>query len=68
MSFGFVNNYVCLVQFNFPFVETYTAQEVKIQPTLKNGFETEDNVPEAGNYPWNIDGDLMEGALEVHVR
>ncbi|XP_019409646.1 PREDICTED: ceramide kinase-like protein, partial [Crocodylus porosus] len=55
-------------QFNFPFVETYTAQEVKIQPIFKSGYETEDHVPEEGNYPWNIDGDLMEGALEVHVR
>ncbi|XP_024059825.1 ceramide kinase-like protein [Terrapene carolina triunguis] len=60
-------------QFNFPFVETYAVQEVKIQPRTKIGHDTEENVflhatSAEGNYPWNIDGDLMEGASEVHVR
>uniref|UniRef100_A0A674K2U0 Ceramide kinase like n=1 Tax=Terrapene triunguis TaxID=2587831 RepID=A0A674K2U0_9SAUR len=58
-------------QFNFPFVETYAVQEVKIQPRTKIGHDTEENVflhatSAEGNYPWNIDGDLMEGASEVH--
>uniref|UniRef100_K7F246 Ceramide kinase like n=1 Tax=Pelodiscus sinensis TaxID=13735 RepID=K7F246_PELSI len=60
-------------QFNFPFVETYAVQEVKVQPRNKIGYDTEENVYlqatfTEGNYPWNIDGDLMEGASEVHVR
>ncbi|XP_030435919.1 ceramide kinase-like protein isoform X1 [Gopherus evgoodei] len=60
-------------QFNFPFVETYAVQEVKVQPRTKIGHDTEENVylhsiSAEGNYPWNIDGDLMEGASEVHVR
>ncbi|XP_054133571.1 ceramide kinase-like protein [Melozone crissalis] len=57
-------------QFNFPFVETYTVQEVKVQPRLKSGPDAKENVcPSAeGNYPWNIDGDLMKEASEVHVR
>uniref|UniRef100_A0A8C3SHZ2 Ceramide kinase like n=1 Tax=Chelydra serpentina TaxID=8475 RepID=A0A8C3SHZ2_CHESE len=60
-------------QFNFPFVETYAVQEVKVQPRTKIGCNTEENVylhatSAEGNYPWNIDGDLMEEASEVHVR
>ncbi|CAM4536817.1 unnamed protein product [Lepidochelys kempii] len=60
-------------QFNFPFVETYAVQEVKVQPRTEIGYDTEENVylhatSAEGNYPWNIDGDLMEGASEVHVR
>ncbi|KAM6332531.1 ceramide kinase-like protein [Podargus strigoides] len=60
-------------QFNFPFVETYTVREVKVQPRLKSGLDTEENTylnaaSAEGNYPWNIDGDLMEEASEVHVR
>ncbi|XP_030310308.1 ceramide kinase-like protein [Calypte anna] len=59
-------------QFNFPFVETYTVQEVKVQPRLKSGLDDKDstylNAASAeGNYPWNIDGDLMEEASEVHI-
>uniref|UniRef100_A0A8C3SFK0 Ceramide kinase like n=1 Tax=Chelydra serpentina TaxID=8475 RepID=A0A8C3SFK0_CHESE len=58
-------------QFNFPFVETYAVQEVKVQPRTKIGCNTEENVylhatSAEGNYPWNIDGDLMEEASEVH--
>ncbi|NWS97944.1 CERKL protein, partial [Mionectes macconnelli] len=60
-------------QFNFPFVETYTVQEVKVQPRLKSGLDAKENTDlnvasAEGNYPWNIDGDLMKEASEVHVR
>ncbi|KFV05629.1 Ceramide kinase-like, partial [Pterocles gutturalis] len=60
-------------QFNFPFVETYTVQEVKVQPRLKMGLDAKENTylnaaAAEGNYPWNIDGDLMKEASEVHVR
>ncbi|NXI75921.1 CERKL protein, partial [Rhipidura dahli] len=60
-------------QFNFPFVETYTVQEVKVQPRLKSGPDAKENMSlngasAEGNYPWNIDGDLMREASEVHVR
>ncbi|XP_017694291.1 PREDICTED: ceramide kinase-like protein [Lepidothrix coronata] len=60
-------------QFNFPFVETYTVQEVKVQPRLKSGQDAKENTDlnaasAEGNYPWNIDGDLMKEASEVHVR
>ncbi|KAJ7408032.1 Ceramide kinase-like protein [Willisornis vidua] len=60
-------------QFNFPFVETYTVQEVKVQPRLTSGLDAKQNTDlnadsAEGNYPWNIDGDLMKAASEVHVR
>uniref|UniRef100_A0A8C5TZU6 Ceramide kinase C-terminal domain-containing protein n=1 Tax=Malurus cyaneus samueli TaxID=2593467 RepID=A0A8C5TZU6_9PASS len=60
-------------QFSFPFVETYTVQEVKVQPKPKSGSDAKENMclsaaSEEGNYPWNIDGDLMKEASEVHVR
>uniref|UniRef100_A0A8C9L2M8 Ceramide kinase C-terminal domain-containing protein n=1 Tax=Serinus canaria TaxID=9135 RepID=A0A8C9L2M8_SERCA len=57
-------------QFNFPFVETYTVREVKVQPRLKSGPDAQENVclSAEGSYPWNIDGDLMKEASEVHVR
>ncbi|KFU88617.1 Ceramide kinase-like, partial [Chaetura pelagica] len=60
-------------QFNFPFIETYTIQEVKVQPRGKSGLDDKENTSlnaasAEGNYPWNIDGDLMEEASEVHVR
>ncbi|XP_009460653.1 PREDICTED: ceramide kinase-like protein [Nipponia nippon] len=60
-------------QFNFPFVETYTVEEVKVQPRLKSGLDAKENTylnaaSAEGDYPWNIDGDLMEEASEVHVR
>ncbi|KAB1279485.1 Ceramide kinase-like protein [Camelus dromedarius] len=61
-------------QFNFPFVETYTVEEVKVYPksnSSRHNPEEEDG-PRGralGNsFPWNIDGDLMEVASEVHVR
>ncbi|KFQ55882.1 Ceramide kinase-like, partial [Nestor notabilis] len=60
-------------QFNFPFVETYTVQEVKVQPQLKSGLDAKENrylnaASAEGNYPWNIDGDLMKEASQIHVR
>ncbi|NXT78102.1 CERKL protein, partial [Zapornia atra] len=60
-------------QFNFPFVETYTVQEVKVQPRIKSVLDAKENAylnaaSTEGNHPWNIDGDLMEEASEVHVR
>ncbi|XP_063256480.1 ceramide kinase-like protein isoform X2 [Prinia subflava] len=57
-------------QFNFPFVETYTVREVKVKPGLRSGPDAKENacLNAEGNYPWNIDGDLMKAASEVHVR
>ncbi|XP_047628970.1 ceramide kinase-like protein isoform X2 [Phacochoerus africanus] len=61
-------------QFNFPFVETYTVEEVKVHPRSNSrghNPEEEDGPYEttSGNsFPWNVDGDLMEVASEVHVR
>ncbi|GAB1286480.1 Ceramide kinase-like [Apodemus speciosus] len=61
-------------QFNFPFVETYTIGEVKIHPkSNSSGYSPQE---EGGNhttvsenvFPWNVDGDLMEAASEVHIR
>nr|XP_010601094.1 ceramide kinase-like protein isoform X3 [Loxodonta africana] len=61
-------------QFNFPFVETYTVEEVKVQ--RKNNMSghnpEEKNEPHEfvleNSFPWNVDGDLMEVTSEVHVR
>ncbi|XP_012884296.1 PREDICTED: ceramide kinase-like protein isoform X3 [Dipodomys ordii] len=61
-------------QFSFPFVETYTVEEVKVCPKTKtSGYsESEEVGPHESasetSLPWNIDGDLMEVASEVHVR
>ncbi|KAM4869873.1 ceramide kinase-like protein isoform 1-T1 [Urocitellus parryii] len=60
-------------QFNFPFVETYTVGEVKVHPrNTTSGYSPEqDRLHEAtleNSFPWNVDGDLMEVASEVHVR
>ncbi|KAG3274812.1 ceramide kinase like, transcript variant X4 [Ictidomys tridecemlineatus] len=60
-------------QFNFPFVETYTVLEVKVHPrnTTSSYSPEEDRPHEAtleNSFPWNVDGDLMEVASEVHVR
>ncbi|NXA48843.1 CERKL protein, partial [Nothocercus julius] len=59
--------------FNFPFVETYTVEEVKVQPRFKSVFDTKDDTygngtSAGGAYPWNIDGDLVEEASAVHIR
>lgn len=65
---------ICFIQFNFPFVETYTVEEVKVYPRNKTSGrhpEEEDQLQEAASeesFPWNIDGDLMEAASEVHVK
>ncbi|XP_062908129.1 ceramide kinase-like protein [Mobula hypostoma] len=74
--YGSANN-----QFNFPFVETYTVQEVKIQLRIKSRWvdETSEEKAESssrcpsvtslnGSCPWNIDGDLMEESSEVHIK
>ncbi|XP_021049384.1 ceramide kinase-like protein [Mus pahari] len=67
--FSSVNN-----QFNLPFVETYTIEEVKIHSeSNSNGYSPQEEV---GNHttisehgsPWNVDGDLMEASSEVHIR
>ncbi|NWX83012.1 CERKL protein, partial [Nothoprocta pentlandii] len=60
-------------QFSFPFVETYTVEEVKVQPRFKSMFDTKDDTcgnstSAEGTYPWNIDGDLVEEGSAVHVR
>ncbi|XP_066494952.1 ceramide kinase-like protein [Tiliqua scincoides] len=56
-------------QFDFPFVETYIVKEVKILPKTRKECIAEDNLNSAElRYPWNIDGDLMEWASEIHVR
>ncbi|KAM9669939.1 ceramide kinase-like protein isoform 3-T3 [Dama dama] len=61
-------------QFNFPFVDTYTVEEVKVRPRSNSSGPPpeEDHGPcetASGNcFPWNVDGDLMEVASEVHVR
>ncbi|XP_062941998.1 ceramide kinase-like protein [Cynocephalus volans] len=61
-------------QFNFPFVETYIVEEVKVHARNNtSGYnpEEEDEPPKttSGNScPWNVDGELMEVASEVHVR
>ncbi|XP_053140824.1 ceramide kinase-like protein isoform X8 [Hemicordylus capensis] len=59
-------------QFNFPFVKTYMVEEVRVQPRTGKKCVTEDNVNSVDSaeksYPWNIDGDLMEWASEIHVR
>lgn len=63
-------------QFDFSFVETYSVQEVRLCPSTE-GVRGRDY--EGGNkdlralssepkFPWNVDGDLMEMASEVHVR
>lgn len=60
-------------QFNFPFVETYTVGEVKVHSrNTIGGYSPEEDRPHEAtlenSFPWNVDGDLMEVASEVHVR
>ncbi|XP_072875952.1 ceramide kinase-like protein isoform X3 [Chlorocebus sabaeus] len=59
-------------QFNFPFVETYTVEEVKVHPRNNTGGynpeEEEDETASENCFPWNVDGDLMEVASEVHIK
>ncbi|KAM8788155.1 ceramide kinase-like protein [Rhynchonycteris naso] len=61
-------------QFNFPFVETYTVEEVKVYPrnkTSAHNAEEEEQPHESAlenAFPWNVDGDLMAVTSEVHVK
>ncbi|XP_045697588.1 ceramide kinase-like protein isoform X2 [Phyllostomus hastatus] len=61
-------------QFNFPFIETHTVEEVKVYPrnkTRAHNPEEEDQPQETASetsFPWNVDGDLMEVTSEVHVK
>ncbi|XP_066202664.1 ceramide kinase-like protein [Saccopteryx leptura] len=61
-------------QFNFPFVETYTVEEVKVYPrnkTSAHNAEEEEQPHETASettFPWNVDGDLMAVTSEVHVK
>ncbi|XP_053774799.1 ceramide kinase-like protein isoform X3 [Desmodus rotundus] len=61
-------------QFNFPFIETYTVEEVKVYPRNKTSAhnpEEEDQPHETASetsFPWNVDGDLMEVTSEVHLK
>ncbi|KAF7245072.1 Ceramide kinase-like protein, partial [Varanus komodoensis] len=56
-------------QFNFPFIETYVVEEVKVHPRTGSEHVTGNTLNSAEkSYPWNIDGDLMEWASEIHVR
>ncbi|KAG3274813.1 ceramide kinase like, transcript variant X2 [Ictidomys tridecemlineatus] len=53
--------------------QTYTVLEVKVHPrnTTSSYSPEEDRPHEAtleNSFPWNVDGDLMEVASEVHVR
>lgn len=70
--YKFVTMFCFVCQFNFPFVENYTVEEVKIQPKTGKDYGIEDNMNSVDSaetsYPWNIDGDLMEWTTEVLVR
>ncbi|XP_041056185.1 ceramide kinase-like protein [Carcharodon carcharias] len=68
-------------QFDFPFVETYTVQEVKIRSRIDYNWTdatSEENadfhscrpsvISLKGSCLWNVDGDLMEGTSEVHIK
>ncbi|KAM4626292.1 ceramide kinase-like protein [Discoglossus pictus] len=63
-------------QFNFPFVETFLVEQVKLHPTSRSAVNDgtfEQNVEShtisrEDLHPWNIDGDLLEVSSEVHVR
>ncbi|XP_040827750.1 ceramide kinase-like protein isoform X3 [Ochotona curzoniae] len=61
-------------QFNFPFVETYIVQEVKVCPkNTTSGSNTEEEekscrIASEEHFPWNVDGDLLWVTSTVHVR
>ncbi|KAI1898162.1 hypothetical protein AGOR_G00069510 [Albula goreensis] len=68
-------------QFSFSFVETHSVQAVKVRPLSRGGWPddaSEENVEfdskhtpiisSEGNFPWNIDGDLLELPSELLVR
>ncbi|XP_069472182.1 ceramide kinase-like protein isoform X2 [Ambystoma mexicanum] len=62
-------------QFDFPFVETYSIQEIKVCPSSRSTRESDaaDEREELHSpssevmFPWNVDGYLMEVASEVHI-
>ncbi|KAG2459271.1 CERKL protein, partial [Polypterus senegalus] len=62
-------------QFRFPFVETFTVQEVKLRPRPRRDGADEPKPPPlvsavspgTGGLPWNIDGDLVEMSSEIHI-
>uniref|UniRef100_A0A8C4X8G5 Ceramide kinase C-terminal domain-containing protein n=1 Tax=Erpetoichthys calabaricus TaxID=27687 RepID=A0A8C4X8G5_ERPCA len=63
-------------QFRFPFVETFTVQEVILRPRPRSDGADEPKPhplvsavsPGTGGLPWNIDGDLVEMSSEIHIR
>ncbi|KAF7215396.1 ceramide kinase-like protein isoform X2 [Nothobranchius furzeri] len=67
-------------QFSFPFVETHAVSAVKIRPCSLTGCFDEESEEEGDSkdtpiiqseeaaFPWNIDGELVEIAREVHIR
>ncbi|CAH2305872.1 ceramide kinase [Pelobates cultripes] len=63
-------------QFDFPFVETYLVEEVKLQTGPPHNFvhsEYEQNgeahtIPTEDIYSLNIDGDLLNVSSEIHIR
>ncbi|XP_032093140.1 ceramide kinase-like protein [Thamnophis elegans] len=59
-------------QFSFPFIDTYIVEEVKVCPRIGMKRIPADNLncidSEENTFPWNIDGDLVEWASEVHIR
>ncbi|XP_070587977.1 ceramide kinase-like protein isoform X2 [Erythrolamprus reginae] len=59
-------------QFGFPFIDTYIVEEVKVCPRIGMKRIPADNLncidSEENTYPWNIDGDLVKWATEVHIR
>uniref|UniRef100_A0A8C6XPS5 Ceramide kinase like n=1 Tax=Naja naja TaxID=35670 RepID=A0A8C6XPS5_NAJNA len=59
-------------QFSFPFIDTYIVEEVKVCPRTGMKHIPADNLnctgSEENTYPWNIDGDLVEWATEIHIR
>lgn len=55
-------------------METYTIEEVKIHPKChSSGYNQQEEGGDQATlsentFPWNVDGDLMEAASEVHIR
>ncbi|KAG9340996.1 hypothetical protein JZ751_020191 [Albula glossodonta] len=67
--------------FSFSFVETHSVQAVKVRPLSRGSWPddaSEENmefdskhtpiISSEGNFPWNIDGDLLELPSELLVR
>ncbi|XP_043549423.1 ceramide kinase-like protein isoform X7 [Chiloscyllium plagiosum] len=68
-------------QFDFPFVQTYTVQEVKIRTGTKHRWTDTTSDKNADfhsshssvislkeNSPWNVDGNLLEGTSEINIK